>query len=136
MNSYQEAFLILSIGFLVPMTVSRGIYLYYQDEYKVLENRWSNRNQEHQDNMKKLEKSLTLKQFKITIMVATFLLILGSTIKNQTIGQGLMIGALILIIFNSIFSWRFLEEGEKFTLTILSLSILLVYVYYRFTPSK
>jgi len=64
---------------------------------------------------------IKIRQFRIELALSVLMLILAYFIPNNVIRHGLMLGTVINIFYNSVVSWYMLKEGEKFSISLVSL---------------
>lgn len=132
----EFTFFSIAIAFLSAVTINRGIYLYHKDEYESIENErkhlnYSNNSERDAINDKK--KDMRIKVFKFQLIGSIVMMIGASFINNSIVKNGLIIGGVINIIYSSLMSWIYLEEAEKFGISILGLIMLIGLVMTRYS---
>jgi len=146
---FDQTYLIIAIAILASVTLNRGIYLYHKNRYQEVEQlqkdngynvlglfgdgyytRSKDKNDETRDKIRKIEKELRIEHFRVGLAVSVVAMILGHMCPNPIISNGLMLGSLFNIIYTSLFSWIFLEEAEKFTVSAAGLAALIFHVAY------
>ena len=134
-----EVYIIIVIGILSAVTLDRGIHLYLNDKYERISSDldkigyspivFNTEVDKKDDNEKRMQRkqllnertTLRVRQFRIELFLSVAMLILAYFIPNNVIRHGLMLGAVINIFYNSVVSWYMLKEGEKFSISFISL---------------
>lgn len=86
-----------------------------------------NRDQEKEEGdkiyklIKEDEKNLNIMHYRIQLGGSVVILLISMFMKKMQLKLGFMIGAFINIFYNSIRSWRHINEAEKFSITAMSL---------------
>jgi len=131
-------FLTIAIAFLASVTLNRGIYLYYKDNYQVIDQEkkidgfYQDHNKTLRLKVQDQEKELRIQHFRISLAISIFTMIAGHLGNHNVVSPGLMLGGLFNIIYSSITSWYYLEEAEKFTVSAVGLFTLISYVVYQY----
>jgi hypothetical protein len=140
---YSNSILVIVIALLTCLTLNRGIYLYFDKKYKNIEERLkdhrtksgtevTNENVEEKnkeyDLIKEDEKKLNILYYRIQLGASVVILLVAICLKKMQLKMGFMIGAFINIFYNSVRNWRHINEGEKFSITAISLGAVITFV--------
>ena len=156
-QNYSNTLLIIVIALLTCLTLNRGIYLYFDKKYKNIDERLKEHRKKYgvnssypilntktqtemtsevdkaekgkmYDLIKDDEKNLNIMHYRIQLGGSVMILLVSMFIKKIQLKLGFMIGAFINIFYNSVRSWRHINEAEKFSITAISLAAVVGFV--------
>ena len=164
LNDYTNMIITIVIALLACLTINRGIYLYFDNQYKDIDKRIKEHHKKYKLNsyiplinrktnleeignnvedernnvedernknynlIKDDEKKLNILHFRIQLLGSVILLLVSFFIKKNQIKFGFMIASFINIFFNSVRNWYNINEAEKFSITAISLFVVVFFV--------